>query len=65
MMIQRESLSHCRTFKAVVGGPAGPAMARPLFLPRKFILVFFAFQSHSLTTALWHYMAGPLFKSRL
>ena len=29
--------------RAVVGGPAGPAMATPLFLPRKFILVFFAF----------------------
>jgi len=29
--------------RVVVGGPAGPAMAWPLFLPRKFILVFFAF----------------------
>ena len=28
------------TFKAVVGGPAGPAMAWPLFLPRIFLLFF-------------------------
>jgi len=34
--------SGVRTCKVVVGGPAGPAMAGPLFLPRNFFLLFFA-----------------------
>jgi len=58
--------------RAVVGGPTGPAMAWPLFLPRIFktilcLLKSSVFSGHPspLTTALRHYMAGPLFKSRL
>jgi len=37
-------LSQCSTggSKAAVGGPAGSAMAWPLFLPRSFFLLFFA-----------------------
>ena len=38
--------------RTVVGSPAGPAMVWPLFLPRKFILVFFAFYNHSPTSPL-------------
>ena len=47
------------------------AMAGPLFLPRIFFTILCLLKSQlnplpgSLTTALRHYMAGPLFKSRL
>jgi len=53
--------------RAVVGGPAGPAIAWPLFLPLNFFTTpcLLKSQPPPLTTALRHYLAGPLFKSRL
>jgi len=34
--------------KAVVGGPAGPAMARPIFLPRHFFYYFLLLEARFL-----------------